>query len=155
MIKAVKVVACGVFERELSALKEEGTCPLDIELLDAGLHSRPKELKVRLQDAIDRCEAGKYERISILYGLCGRGVIGLLTRATPVGLPRVHDCISLFLGSSQEYRQQFKAWPGTFYMTPGWFEKKAHPDQYRAASLRKEWCECDDPNYTEWSEKFG
>jgi len=155
MAKPVKVIACGVFERELEALKREGLGPMEVELLDAGLHSRPKELKVRVQAAIDACDDGKYERIAIVYGMCGRGAIGLMSRGTPVVLPRVHDCIALFLGSSDEYRRQFKTWPGTFYMTPGWFEKKAHPDQYRASVLKKGWCACNDPNYPEWSNKFG
>jgi N-methylhydantoinase A/oxoprolinase/acetone carboxylase beta subunit len=155
MKKLIKVIACGVFEREIEALRDGGKEEFVVELLDAGLHSRPKELKVRLQAAIDGTDPERFKQISILYGLCGRGAIGLVSRDVPVVLPRVHDCIALFLGDPEEYRRQFKTYPGTFYMTPGWFEKKAHPDQYRARVLEKDWCACQDPNFEEWSGKYG
>ena len=69
MQKKTKVIACGVFEKELQALQENKT-DFEIELLDAGLHSRPKELKSRLQDAIDKTDSSQFDKIAILYGLC-------------------------------------------------------------------------------------
>lgn len=154
--KKTKVIACGVFENELEALNAEAAeRPLDVELLDAGLHARPKELKARLQAAIDATDAAAVDRIAILYGLCGRGAVGLVAREVPVVLPRVHDCVAVFLGEPDEYWRQFKKCPGTFYMTPGWFEKKAHPDQYRARSLKKHGDAATDPNYAEWAAKYG
>ncbi len=155
MKKLIKVIACGVFERELEALRDGGKEDFVVELLDAGLHSQPKELKVRLQAAIDGTDSERFKQIAILYGLCGRGAIGLVSRDIPIVLPRVHDCIALFLGDPEEYRRQFKTYPGTFYITPGWFEKKAHPDQYRARVLEKDGCACQDPNFEEWSGKYG
>jgi hypothetical protein len=37
-------------------------------------------------------------------------------------VPRVDDCISIFLGSSSAYRQQSRFEPGTYYLTKGWIE---------------------------------
>jgi hypothetical protein len=42
-------------------------------------------------------------------------------------IPRIHDCISLFLGSPESYKEQVKQYPGTYYLTPGWIEKGETP----------------------------
>jgi hypothetical protein len=42
-------------------------------------------------------------------------------------IPRIHDCISLFLGSPESYEEQAKQHPGTYYLTPGWIEKGETP----------------------------
>lgn len=153
--RKIKVIACGVFERELDTLRQDPEHGFDVVLLDAGLHAAPKELKVRLQAEVDATDRRDYGLISILYGQCGRGTIGLVSREVPLILPRVHDCIALFLGAVGEYWKQFKACPGTFYMTPGWFEKKAHPDAFKIRAIRRGWNPEDDPHFREWSTRYG
>jgi hypothetical protein len=37
-------------------------------------------------------------------------------------IPKVDDCIALFLGSRAEYLRQGRKAPGTFYLTKGWIE---------------------------------
>ena len=37
-------------------------------------------------------------------------------------IPNADDCITLFLGSRDEYTRQFSRTPGTFYLTKGWIE---------------------------------
>ncbi|MDP6438177.1 MAG: DUF1638 domain-containing protein [Candidatus Brocadiia bacterium] len=155
MPKEIKVIACGVFERELELLAKESRLECQVELLDAGLHSRPRELKARLQDAVDRTPAERFERIAIFYGLCGRGTVGIISRDVPLVLPRVHDCIGMFLGGAERYWEQFRACPGTFYMTPGWFENKTHPDSHRLTALRRRWSPRDDPHFPEWEDAYG
>lgn len=152
----LKAIACGVFERELSAVAERVDAEVDVELLDAGLHARPKELRVRAQEAIDRASsADEYDAVVIVYGLCGRGTSGLLARQHPLVIPKVHDCISLFLGSRREYSRQFARHPGTFYMTAGWFEKKTHPDSRKIIDYTDERHIRRHPNYASYSEKYG
>lgn len=150
-----KVIACGVFERELDQLCSEAPERFQVVMMDAGLHARPKELKARLQAGIDETDACVFDRIVVLYGLCGRGAIGILARDIPLVFPRIHDCIALFLGSADEYWRQFRACPATFYMTPGWFEKKAHPDGYKITRMQNKWTPEGDPQYGEWSEHYG
>ncbi|MHC4481439.1 MAG: hydantoinase/oxoprolinase N-terminal domain-containing protein [Planctomycetota bacterium] len=77
------------------------------------------------------------DAVCLAYGLCGRGTAGLTARDVPVVIPRVHDCISLFLGSARAYAEQFARHPGTFYFTTGWYMHKAHPERTRLAAARK------------------
>jgi hypothetical protein len=37
-------------------------------------------------------------------------------------IPRVDDCISVFLGSARAYKEQASKAPGTYYLTKGWIE---------------------------------
>jgi len=56
------------------------------------------------------------------YGLCSMAVIGLQARNAHLVIPRVDDCIAIFLGSCTAYREQAKKEPGTYYLTKGWIE---------------------------------
>ena len=127
MPQRLKVLACGVFDQELRAVAERCDNEIEIQLLDAGLHARPDELRRRAQEAIDNAETELFDALLLGYGLCGRGVVGLRARTKPVVIPRVHDCISLFLGSRHEYRRQFAEHPGTYYITSGWYDVKTNP----------------------------
>ncbi|MBU0609949.1 MAG: DUF1638 domain-containing protein, partial [Armatimonadetes bacterium] len=124
----LKVIACGVLEPELKHLAAQSPHDVVVELLEAGLHDRPDLLREQTQAAIERTEAeGGFDAVALGYGLCGRGVSGLIARSIPVVIPRAHDCMTLFLGSRAAYRKQFAAEPGTFYITPGWYENKVRP----------------------------
>jgi len=124
----LKIIACGVLEPELKHLAAQSPHDVVVELLEAGLHDRPDLLREQTQAAIERTEAeGGFDAIALGYGLCGRGVSGLMARTLPVVIPRAHDCMTLFLGSRAAYRRQFAAEPGTFYITPGWYENKVRP----------------------------
>jgi hypothetical protein len=124
----LKIIACGVFEPELTYLAAQSPHDVVLELLEAGLHDRPDLLREQAQAAIERTEAERgFEAIALGYGLCGRGVSGLIARTIRVVIPRAHDCMALFMGSRAAYRKQFAADPGTFYITPGWYENKVRP----------------------------
>jgi N-methylhydantoinase A/oxoprolinase/acetone carboxylase beta subunit len=150
----LKVVACGVFEPELRRLAAESVNDVDVHLLDAGLHENPDELRTRLQEAIDEADDKGYDAVVAGYGLCGRGTGGIVARRLPVVLLRVHDCVTLFLGSREAYMQQFRRHPGTFYITPGWYEKKiaspgSRPRRLDAAEASA------DPRFLHWARQFG
>ncbi len=130
------VVACGVFEPYLKELSKDCSNRIDLKALDAGLHSKPNELRLTLQEAIDEAsEAGIYDGVIVLYGLCGMGTANLESRQIPVAIPRAHDCITLFLGSQEAYQKQFNENPGTFYHTLGWIDKKVNPKNRQAADI--------------------
>ncbi|MBQ0106020.1 MAG: DUF1638 domain-containing protein, partial [Armatimonadetes bacterium] len=100
----------------------------------------------------------KYDYIVVFYGLCGRGVLDIETFDIPVIFPKVHDCISLFLGSAEKYRKEFKAHPGTFYHTAGWISEKINPKNKAAGELyRNYFSEGFDthPDFAYLSEKYG
>ncbi len=136
LVMRFKVVACGVFEPYLRRLSDESSHDIEIKTLDAGLHSRPNDLRLLVQSEIDEASrSGEFDAVILLYGLCGRGTAGLVSRDIPVVIPRAHDCITLFLGSSEAYLRQFHANPGTFYHTLGWIEKKINPKNREASEL--------------------
>ena len=94
--------------------------------LEQGLHRTPKELGPLLQRQIDDVSAHAAE-IVIGYGLCSNGIVGIRSGRQTLIIPRVHDCIGLFLGSPGAYRQAFKESPGTFYLTPAWVADRHDP----------------------------
>ncbi len=111
-----KVLACATVMEELQPL-----LPADVtsQVLDFGLHVNPPALKAALQTAIDTAAA---DEVILGYGLCSQAVIGLRANGCTLVVPRVDDCISIFLGSGEEYRRQARAAPGTYYLTKGWIE---------------------------------
>jgi hypothetical protein len=118
MTAACKVLACATVMEEMLPL-----LPPDVtyQVLDFGLHIKPANLKQALQDAIDAA-SGTADTIILGYGLCSMAVIGLRANGCTLVVPRVDDCISIFLGSGGAYKQQARAEPGTYYLTKGWIE---------------------------------
>lgn len=91
------------------------------EVLDFGLHLNPADLKRVLQEKID--EASQSADVLLLgYGLCSMAVVGLKATTATLVIPRTDDCIAIFLGSCNAYREQSKKEPGTYYLTKGWIE---------------------------------
>ena len=131
-----KVIACGVFEPYLKHLAAGCPNQIDVCALDAGLHSRPNDLRLLVQTEIDNVSrVGGFDAVILLYGLCGRGTANLISRDVPIVMARAHDCIALFLGSSEAYLRQFSKNPGTFYHTLGWIEKKINPGNREASQF--------------------
>lgn len=127
--RRVHVVACGVLAVDLKALVERLGLDVQTTFLPGGLHNAPHELRERLQQTIDAISGAAEPPglIAIGYGVCGRGAVGLHARGVPLAIPRVHDCIALFLGSDRAYREQFAKYPGTYYVSAGWVEEKVRP----------------------------
>jgi len=121
------VLACATVMEEMLPLLPEG---VTYQVLDFGLHINPANLKRALQDAIDAA-APSADTIILGYGLCSMAVIGLRANGCTLVVPRVDDCIAIFLGSGRAYKQQSRAEPGTYYLTKGWIEVADTPfDEY-------------------------
>ena len=45
---------------------------------------------------------------------------GLVAKKSRMVIPRVDDCIAMFLGSQDERRRQLQAEPGTYFLTAGY-----------------------------------
>ncbi|MCK8827435.1 DUF1638 domain-containing protein [Natroniella acetigena] len=129
-----KIIACKVLKDEIEAVAKE---ELDCQFLDYELHNTPENLTEQLQQAID--ESGDYALLLIGYGKCSNGTIGINSREYNLVIPRVEDCIGVFLGSNLAYHQAFHEEPGTYYLTKGWIESGSDP--YR--------------EYQEYVEKYG
>jgi hypothetical protein len=114
----VSVIACATVIEEMYPLMSNG---IDYRVLDFGLHTNPSALKEALQEAID--EVGKEADTVLLgFGLCSQAIIGLRASGCRLVVPRVDDCISIFLGSREAYVEQSRGEPGTYYLTKGWLE---------------------------------
>ena len=113
-----KIIACETVGEELRNLMPGN---IQYKFLEFGLHCTPEKLNEALQREID--ETGEDIDIILLgYGMCAKGAIGLEARRFTLVIPRVDDCIALFLGSRDEYARQMQKAPGTFYLTKGWIE---------------------------------
>jgi len=112
------ILACATVMEELQPLL---TPDVSAQMLDFGLHVDPSKLKAALQTAIDAASETSDEVI-LGYGLCSMAVMGLQAHGCALVVPRVDDCISIFLGSRSEYMRQIATAPGTYYLTKGWIE---------------------------------
>lgn len=115
MAARTKIIACQVFEPELRSL-----LPADVEIdtLQMSLHERPRSLRELLQQRIDATT--DCDTIIVGYGMCGQATVGLRATHCRLVLPRVDDCIGMFLGSRAAYRAQHDQEPGTYFLTRGW-----------------------------------
>jgi hypothetical protein len=119
MSTSVHVLACATVMEEMLPLLPDD---VSARVLDFGLHINPANLKSALQDAIDAAAADGAETVILGYGLCSMAVLGLRANGCTLVVPRVDDCISIFLGSGQAYKEQASKEPGTYYLTKGWLE---------------------------------
>lgn len=122
MIPKVKILACHTLSDEIQSLLPEG---VECEFLEYFLHRVPAKLQAELQKRIDATTDA--EIILLGYGLCSNGVVDLRSARQRLVIPRVHDCISLLLGSAERYAQEFEANPATVYLSKGWIEHEGEP----------------------------
>lgn len=113
-----RIIACATVIEEMLPLLPPN---IPYEVLDFGLHLRPDNLKEALQKAIDRT-AEEADTVILGYGLCSMAVVGLTATDCTLIVPRVDDCIAIFLGSDSAYKEQARHEPGTYYLTKGWIE---------------------------------
>ena len=113
-----KVLACATVMEEMLPLLPDG---VTYQVLDFGLHINPANLKRALQEAIDDA-AATADVVILGYGLCSMAVVGLRANGCTLVVPRVDDCIAIFLGSGSAYKEQASKEPGTYYLTKGWLE---------------------------------
>ena len=119
----VAVIGCEVIKAELEMVAQGS---VQFHFLDQGLHRTPNKMAALIQEQIDLV-GDLVERVVIAYGLCSGGIKGIRARETGLIVPRCHDCIALFFGSLEAYREAFKVRPGTYYLTPGWVAAKKDP----------------------------
>ncbi|MGD9325152.1 MAG: DUF1638 domain-containing protein [Desulfobacterales bacterium] len=147
------VIACAVLALDIKSAAEKLGLDIGVKFLEGGLHDRPDLLRQKLQTAIDELSgSGGCDRIVVGYGVCGRGTVGLQARDIPLSIPKVHDCIALFLGGDAAYRDQFKKYPGTYYISAGWYEEKTEPLSQRKLSA---YYGDEKLNYGELVDKYG
>ncbi|NIV39268.1 MAG: DUF1638 domain-containing protein [Anaerolineae bacterium] len=112
------VIACATVIEEMRPHLPPGVAH---QVLDFGLHIQPEALRHALQEAVDAASESA-ETIILGYGLCSQAVVGLRANGCTLVVPKVDDCIAIFLGSGRAYLEQQRAEPGSYYLTKGWIE---------------------------------
>ncbi|MGI5849563.1 MAG: DUF1638 domain-containing protein [Christensenellales bacterium] len=148
-----KVLACKALFREISQIAAQIDTVLDVTYLRQELHDTPDILRKTLQNEIDlidneadmhtnRLRFGKdFDAILLGYGLCSNGIAGLSSKKYPLVVPRADDCIALFLGSYQKYKEFFDMHPGTYWYNASWIENAYTPSEANQNALIKEYTE--------------
>jgi hypothetical protein len=113
-----KLIACEtVMEEMMNIIPPK----MKYEVLDFGLHIKPESLKIKLQETVT-ASSKDADLVILGYGLCSQAVVGLKADNCVLVVPKVDDCIAIFLGSIESYKQQHQKAPGTYYLTKGWIE---------------------------------
>ena len=112
------IIACSTVIKEMSPF-----LPVNVEYkeMESGLHIHPDNLRAALQKIIDEITINT-ETIILGYGLCSMAALGLKASHSTLIIPRVDDCIAMFLGSQKLYKHQLKKEPGTYFLSKGWID---------------------------------
>ncbi|MDR2340230.1 MAG: DUF1638 domain-containing protein [Deltaproteobacteria bacterium] len=121
---ALGVVTCDVVRSEME--RAIGNRDIPLKAMDYALHATPKEMPVKLNEAVSAMGASGCPRVALGYGLCSNGTVGVKSEGELV-IPRCHDCISMLLGSPERYMEVFNKCPGTYFLSDGWMRNAGDP----------------------------
>ena len=128
--KRYVLIACAVIYRECYHCAAIAKNIVDVRILDKGLHDIGEaKMCAMLQKEIDSVDGERYDAILLGYGLCNNGIRGLHS-SLPLVIARAHDCITLLMGSKEEYRRYFDENPGTYFKSTGWMERGTSSQEY-------------------------
>lgn len=120
-----RIIACGIMKQELDHLRDDAH-DVQVHYLPQKLHRDPRLLRQKLQEAIDSIPDDG-SKLILGYGLCCNAVVGIQAPSQGLYIPRVHDCITFFLGSREKYNEMFSKQPGTYYLTSSWIDIRKDP----------------------------
>ena len=136
------VIACAIMKEEMLHLQTDG---ISLVFLEQSLHRTPQKMKGAIQEEIDKAGGGDGDQVILSYGLCSNGIVGVKANRHPLLIPKVHDCIALFLGSHERHMEEHGKAPGTYYLTKGWIEEKKSP-----LGIFEEYCQRYGKETAEW-----
>jgi hypothetical protein len=111
------IMACRTVENELRMAMAQAGVDYPVLYLDAGLHLWPDRLREAIQRDLDRIE--NVDVVLMGYGFCGESLVGVKSDRFKIVVPRVHDCISLLLGSTLAREQ---CGNDVYFFTKGWLD---------------------------------
>lgn len=113
------IIACGIFEKEIEALRSEIDFPFEAHYLGAGLHVDFDDLKMALQADLEKCRADGSEGIILVYGQCHPRIEEIM-RPYHAALIECQNCVDAFITRKG---MEKKAKDGLFfYLSPGWLD---------------------------------
>ena len=114
------IVACETLKPELTFVMNRRNWDYPISWVKSGKHTGPDKLRGYIQETIDTIPQS-YKTILLVFGFCGNSMVGIKTNTQTLVVPRVADCISLFLGS-QAAREVYGG--GTYFFTEGYLRSE-------------------------------
>lgn len=114
------LIACLMMELEAKdALAATGS-DAEVIWMEKGLHNKPENLCAALQKTIEQAEKDFAPDVILLgYGFCGNAMRGLHADSCRLILPRIDDCITMFIGS-RERKAQLENGKGIMFQTANW-----------------------------------
>ncbi len=111
------LIACKTLEDEVNEALKNTDHSFSVYWIESGLHNYPDKLRENLQQCID--EIADCDYIVMAFGLCGNALLNLSSKSATLVIPKVDDCISLFLGGNDQ-RRQMESSAKSYYLTSGW-----------------------------------
>lgn len=112
------ILACQTMKDELELVIRQSGINYPVVYLESGLHNDPEDLRAKVQEQVDTIEA---DIILLVFGCCGKGLVGIKSSKARLILPRIDDCITLLLGST-ENRRRIPNEISTYFITKGWLD---------------------------------
>jgi len=113
------IIACGIFEKEIEALRSELGFPFEAHCLGAGLHVDFDDLKMALLAELEKCRADGSDGIIVVYGQC-LPLMEEIMRPYRAALIECQNCVDAFITRKG---MEKKARDGLFfYLSPGWLD---------------------------------
>ena len=133
------VIACGVLNDDIESCAKRLHNEYIFWYVPEKLHTEPQKLWKNVQELIDKADeellpasesADGIEGILLVIGLCGGMTNGISSKKHSLTMPRIHDCISLYLGSAEKYDRLFKKYGGKVYwFSPAFFKQEYMPSE--------------------------
>jgi hypothetical protein len=117
------ILACETLKPELELVMRTLESDLPTYWVKSGQHVHPDQLRQSIQSELDAIPAD-YDTVLLLFGFCGNALVGIATGKRRIVLPKVADCIPIFLGS-RETRNTY----GTrrYFFTEGYLNAEFNP----------------------------
>ncbi len=113
------VIACGIFEKEIEALRRELDFSFEAHYLGAGLHVDFDDLKMALLAELEKCRKEGSEGTIVIYGQC-LPLIEDILKPYHAELAACQNCVDAFITRKGLEK---KAKGGLFfYLSPGWMD---------------------------------
>jgi hypothetical protein len=115
------IVACKTLAPEIELVMQRRGVVQPITFVESGKHVWPDKLRDCIQEGIDSVPAGR--TILLVFGFCGNSMVGVKSRSHTLVMPRVADCMPLFLGS-RKTREEYGIY--TYFYTKGYLESESN-----------------------------
>lgn len=113
------IIACGIFEKEIEALRRELGFPFEAHYLGAGLHVDFDDLRGGLVAELEKCQKNGNEGMIVVYGQCHPKIDEIL-KPYHASLVACQNCVDAFITRKG---MENKARDGLFfYLSPGWLD---------------------------------